>query len=537
MGGRPKLFDFNAERASIIDVVSQRTIDGKVRAADAGTGPQLEYILNEAAYQEIERLVKYGADEEIGEVGSLSFWRGVARRVGSAGEGEKRRLLSEIVRSYAADVAGNFDPRVYQFSSRVLPVALSGLFNAQGLQSGEGFRRLTDRIRIEGPLEKLRRLVNLGTVVVAPTHLSNLDSPVIGWALYEAGLPPVTYGAGKNLFTNPLLSFFMRNVGAYRVDRRIRHGLYKDCLKRYSEELLLRGFHSLFFPGGTRSRSGAVESRLKLGLLGTALTATLRMMRAQQERPIFIVPMTLNFSLVLEAEGLFNDYMRSVGRENYLLPDDPFDSPWEVARFVTKLAGMETSAVVRFGEPMDVLGHAVDEEGESYDSRGRRVDLRTFFEVSPGEIGRDFHRDREYTRETGESLMEALRSNTVLMPTQFVSYVLFEAARRRYPKLDLARVLRFGRDVHVPWDEVNAEAGKVHAELKALSERGKIRLDGVLRHRSVPEIIDLGLRDLSHYHVVTAAEATGQGVRLNNMNLLGYYGNRPRCVLEVGGQR
>ena len=27
-----------------------------------------------------------------------------------------------------------------------------------------------------------------------------------------------------------------------------------------------RGYHSLFFPGGTRSRSGLIEQRLKLGL-------------------------------------------------------------------------------------------------------------------------------------------------------------------------------------------------------------------------------------------------------------------------------
>lgn len=56
------------------------------------------------------------------------------------------------------------------------------------------------------------------TMIYVPTHLSNLDSPVFAYALESAGLPPVTYGAGKNLFTNPVLSFFMRNLGAYRVD-------------------------------------------------------------------------------------------------------------------------------------------------------------------------------------------------------------------------------------------------------------------------------------------------------------------------------
>ena len=99
---------------------------------------------------------------------------------------------------------------------------------------------------------------------------------MFGFALERAGLPPAVYGAGKNLFTNPVLSYFMHNLGAYRVDRRLRHALYKDVLKTYSRVLLERGYHSLFFPGGTRSRSGGVERKLKLGLAGTGIEAFAR---------------------------------------------------------------------------------------------------------------------------------------------------------------------------------------------------------------------------------------------------------------------
>ena len=82
-----------------------------------------------------------------------------------------------------------------------------------------------------------------------------MDSPAIGLRPACArGLPPTTYGAGKNLFSNPFISFFMRNLGAYRVDRRLRFELYKDVLKEYSTVLLEHGYHSLFFPGGTRCR-------------------------------------------------------------------------------------------------------------------------------------------------------------------------------------------------------------------------------------------------------------------------------------------
>ncbi len=530
---KPRLFAFNDHRQDIVEAVTRHVCAHRVEEAGRAPSQQLEYVLNEAAFHEIQRLEKFGADDDIGEVGGLGFWRGVARRVGHASEKEKERLLRKVVASYAGDVAGNFDPRVYAFANKVLPVGLALLFNTQNSQTGVRFRKLRDRIRIEGDLDTLRALSQRGTFVVAPTHVSNLDSIVVGWALAEAGLPPVTYGAGKNLFSNALISYFMHNLGAYKVDRRIRHHIYKECLKAYSEELLTRGFHSLFFPGGTRSRSGEVEDKLKLGLLGTSITAYQRRLKAGNEERIFLVPMTLNFGLVMEAGGLINDHLRAVGREYYLLPDDPFDSPWEVVRFMLKLAEMETSMVIRFGQPMDVLGNRVDAEGNSYDARGHQVDPASYFTSPAGEVEEDAARDREYTRQAGRALSAAFVRETVLMPTQFVSYVLFEAARRRFPGLDLARVLRFGKEVVVPWQEVNAEATQLRDRLLSLQRDGQVRLNERIAEASVPELVEEGLSSLGAYHAQEAAVATGQGVRLQDMNLLCYYSNRLRC-LEVG---
>ena len=134
-------------------------------------------------------------------------------------------------------------------------------------------RDLSSRIAVEGDLPFLRELSRRGTLVIVPTHSSNLDSIILGWALVNAGLPPCVYGAGKNLFYQSADWVFHGNLGAYRVDRRLRHVLYKDVLKCYSQVLIERGYHSLFFPGGTRSRSGKIEQKLKLGLLGSALSA------------------------------------------------------------------------------------------------------------------------------------------------------------------------------------------------------------------------------------------------------------------------
>ena len=115
----------------------------------------------------------------------------------------------------------------------------------QRLLGGAGLPKAEDTIRVKGDVEGLQLAHQHGTVILCPTHVSNLDSPVVGWALYAQGLPPFTYGAGLNLFTNPIMSFFMRNLGAYRVDRRKTAPLYRDILKEYATVAIENGQDNL----------------------------------------------------------------------------------------------------------------------------------------------------------------------------------------------------------------------------------------------------------------------------------------------------
>src|SRR5580658_1449977 len=286
------MFDFNGARSAIVDEVVAR-VCGAVR------DPLL--VLNDAAYHETRRLGASGG-------GELAEWRALAGGLGRMSEAEQRRKLEELARTYAWDVAGNFDPRVYKFASKavapLIGVLLSPKTTLKNLVHSFDLTSLDDRIDVQGPREQVRKLSEIGTVIHVPTHLSNLDSVVFGFALERAGLPPATYGAGKNLFTNPVLSYFMHNLGAYRVDRRLKHGLYKDVLKSYSCVLIEHGYHSLFFPGGTRSRSGGVERRLKLGLAGTGVEAFARTAAHGKTQKVFFVPATINYLLTLEAETL-----------------------------------------------------------------------------------------------------------------------------------------------------------------------------------------------------------------------------------------
>ncbi|MBI3019206.1 MAG: 1-acyl-sn-glycerol-3-phosphate acyltransferase, partial [Deltaproteobacteria bacterium] len=174
------------------------------------------------------------------------------------------------IEHYGYQILGNFSPFVYTLATKALPRFLTLLLNTLSLKSLKRLVTLSrsnihENIFLSGHMAWARKLSQKGTLVFTPTYVSNLDSIVMGIALFYADLPPVMYGAGLNLFKNKLIGYFMDNLGAYKVDRLRIHPLYKDVLKEYAACSMELGYHNLYFPGGTRSRSGAVEKRSKDG--------------------------------------------------------------------------------------------------------------------------------------------------------------------------------------------------------------------------------------------------------------------------------
>jgi glycerol-3-phosphate O-acyltransferase len=526
----PPIFGFNQQRDAIVDEVVRRV-------CDAVRDPQL--VLNEAAFLEVKRQAAAGSDDVV----SLGEWRGLARSLGRMGDEESRARLHEIVRRYARDVAGNFDPRVYKFASRaaapLIGMLMSPLQTVRHLGGAFDLRALDGRVVIEGPVGTIGELARKGTLVFVPTHLSNLDSVVFGFALERAGLPPATYGAGKNLFTNPVLSFFMHNLGAYRVDRRLKHGLYKDVLKAYSCVLIEHGYHSLFFPGGTRSRSGAVEQRLKLGLAGTGVEAMARTAARGQPRHVFFVPATINYLLTLEAETLVGDFLQEEGKHRYIIEDDESTRPGRVAAFVRKLLGLDAGCVIRFGQPLDCFGNAVDEEGVSHDARGHVVDPLSYLTDAEGRTCPDAARDAQYTRELGEAIVSAYRHDTVAMATHLVATVAFDKLRQSFTpgvppehptspakKVDIFAMLRAQDDVVVSRAEMADRVERLRDRARELEARGGIVLGPRLGRASGREILDEALRAFSGYHTSPVLEPRGDALVLVDTRLIFYYQNR-----------
>lgn len=509
----PPIFRFNAERRDIVDEVVSRVV---AEARDP------LHLLNDAAYHEIRRLEAHPGKEQT----ELSMYRELARSVGRMSDHERHARLQALARRYAWDIAGNFDPRVYKFASRVLPTLVSLLTSPLETIAGRGAdAALREHVVTQGPIDTIGRLARHGTLVFVPTHLSNFDSVVFGYGLEREKLPPATYGAGKNLFTNPLLSFFMHNLGAYRVDRRIKHELYKQVLKTYSCVLIERGYHSLFFPGGTRSRSGGVEEKLKLGLMGTGLEAFIRTAQRGRPRRVFFVPATINYQLTLEARTLIEDYLAETGKSRYIIEDDESTQLSRVLTLVRKLLLTDGSVVLRFCEPLDPFGNRVTPEGQSVDARGRPVDPLSYV-VRDGVPVLDPARDAQYTRELGDTVVKAYAKNTVLLSTHLVAGAAFARLRAAYPRADLFSLLRHRDEVRIPRTELAREVSELRDRARELEDRGELVLGPGVRHRGGIELVDEAVRAWSGYHTYPVLQPDGDGYLLSDTKLLFYYQNR-----------
>jgi len=515
------IFGFNDARADIVRTVIDRVMIGT-------KDPLL--ALNDAAYHETKRLSASRSQQSQRE---LAEWHKLARGLGRMSDADRRQSLSELCERYGWDVAGNFDPRVFQVSTRLLPPLVTALLAPSTFATLVRTPRklvsldaLDDKVVVQGPIEKLQRLVRRGTAIYVPTHLSNMDSIVFGYALERAGLPPATYGAGKNLFTNPILSFFMHNLGAYRVDRRIKHNLYKDVLKTYSCVLLERGYHSLFFPGGTRSRSGGIERKLKLGLVGSAIEAYARTLLAGKERRIFFVPATINYLVTLEAETLIADFLSEAGKGRFIIEDDESTRLSRVGSFMKKLLGMHGAVAIRFSEPIDPFGNRVDEDGVSHDARGRAVDPASYVKDTRGEVSVDPARDAQYTRELGEEICRAYSRDTVVMATHLTAAACFARLRSASPAADLFTVLRQREAVTVPRDDLARDAVRLRDALLALEREGGVVVSDVVRKASGGDIVESAVRAFSSYHPAPVLRSVPEGIVLCDTNLLFYYQNR-----------
>ncbi len=501
----------------------------KIRPSSSALIQELEIT------RHLEKLRLQKEPWEVDPDDEVAFWQKVKSELMEISgkedtENKEDEILERILNRYASEIAGNFKPSYYQFTRKVVTFGFARLLNASQsrLFSGlfKGDRTLRDKIRIRGYVDQIRSLAKKGTIVMVPTHFSNLDSILIGWVIHELGLPPFIYGAGLNLFNISLFAYFMNSVGAYKVDRRKKNHLYLETLKAYSTLAIKQGSHSLFFPGGTRSRSGKIEKRLKLGLLGTALDAQRSSLKKDPDKKIFIVPVVLNYNFVLEAPSLINEYLERKGQQRYYIDTDNYASSFKIVKFLFKFFTKPAEISVTIGRAMDLFGNYVDNDGNSIGKLGQQIEPRDYF-LRNNKISVDKQRDEEYTRLLSQRIIQEFHKFNEVLPSHIVAFVAYLLFRKQFAELDLYSFLRLPEDeLSLEFDAFKDVVNTVALELREMESREKILLAPQFE-KSLDELVNTGLNNLGMYHAKRPLLVKPtEEIITQDLNLLYFYHNR-----------
>lgn len=530
------VYQLSKNRKEFIEEVAQKTFD-RIKQVRPTTKQVIEE-LESTVYREQQRMKRNRW--RVDPVDEPQFWGAIkeellsfATKTPEEAQTKGDEILLRITRRYASEIAGDFKASSYKITREVIKFWFGRLLNGARVKKFGAFFRskytLRDKIQIVGKAKQLRSLARQGTVVMVPTHSSNLDSILVAWIIHSLGLPAFIYGAGINLFNIKIFAYFMNSLGAFKVDRRKKNVPYLETLKLYSTLAIQKGAHSVFFPGGTRSRSGMIEKQLKLGLLSSAIEAQRNLYfetpAGQDVRKIFIIPVTLNYHFVLEAPDLIDEYLSSKGQERYLPEEDKYGS-WQLIQFLFKFFTKGSNISVSIGQGLDIMGNYVDDNGKSLDAQGRIIDTKDYF-TTDHKLTIDKQREDEYTRMLSQKIVKEYHRINRVFASHLVAFVAFEMWQKKYPKLDLFELLRLPEEDQVlPYEEFRATCKRVRKQIYQLKEENKVycathlkgKIDLVIRH---------GLDNVGIFHLKKPVLMNKDGnIITKDFNVLYFYHNR-----------
>jgi glycerol-3-phosphate O-acyltransferase len=463
------------------------------------------------------------------------YWKRLATEMTEASTKSNRveleeQILKRIINRYNEEIVGGFNVRTFKFI-RIFLLSffkrlLHGYFTKGKFRWGNK-KQLQDSIVIKGDVEKIRGLFDRGTVVIMPTHYSNLDSIMVGYGIdLNVGLPSFAYGAGLNLYNYELVAYLMNRMGAFRVDRRKKNPIYLECLKSYTSYSVFEGLNCIFFPGGTRSRSGETEAKLKLGMINSLIEAQRMYLESGQSRKIFVVPLNIGYHFVLEANSLVEEHLKLIGNEKYQRARSTGPSMITISRFMKDLYTKDNEVYLSFGDPIDVLGNKIDGEGRSLDKFGHTVDIMDYFSWE-GRIGANIQREGVYAKKLGESVVEAFKKFNPVLSSNVITFVAFMMIYHEYQESGLIHLLnQRSRKYVIDLDSFRTKVFECIEIIKDKASAGELVLSNEDWSNS-DQIIKDGLTKVGIYHASRVLEVVKDEVIIaKNLRLLYFYHNR-----------
>ena len=531
------IFKLSQDRKKFIEEIDDFTINRLEKEH-----PKLYDLIAQTIYQ--ERIRIKDSPWKVDPPNDAAFWNKIRSGLIKTDEEKdkhkilenRKELLRKIVHRYSEEIVGTFSIGTFKFARWFLTVFFNRLLNAASERWWRMFGsryHMHERIQIFGEIEAVRTLFNKGVVIIVPTHFSNLDSILIGYSMDQImGLPSFSYGAGLNLYNSGLPAFFMNRLGAYRVDRRKKNEIYLETLKTVSNLSIQRGTNSLFFPGGTRARSGMLEKKLKMGLMGTVMEAQRALCQKDENTKIFIVPLVLSYHFVLEAPYLIHEHLQITGKERYLKGKSEGNSIREWIRFVWQFFSKKSDIIMSFGKPLDVLGNFVNTEGVSFDKHGHEVEIKDYFKAQDantpeGKINEDLQREAEYTKMLADKIVDRFHRENIVLSSHVVAFTAFNILFHQNENLDLYALLRLPPDDYIfPKESFEDAIHEVQKVLFDMAEKDRLKLSDTI-HLPAKELIDDGMKNLGIYHIRKPLTFTKDGdLESDDFSVLYYYHNR-----------
>jgi glycerol-3-phosphate O-acyltransferase len=464
-----------------------------------------------------------------------AYWKSISNELEGAATREdkeevEQELLKRIINRYSQEIVGHFKPKTFLFSRIFLTSFFKRIFNryfAAGQWRWGNKKTLQQKIKVKGNVELIRTLFEKGTVVILPTHYSNLDSIMVGYAIdANVGLPSFSYGAGLNLYNIEIVAYFINRLGAFRVDRRKKNPIYLECLKSMTGYSLIEGVNCLFFPGGTRSRSGQTEDKLKLGLISSVIEAQRLHLEHNNDKKIFVVPLNLGYHFVLEASHLIDQHLQMVGRDKYKRTKGGGPSFSNIIRFIKDLYTKSSEVYMSFGDPLDVFGNKVDADGISYDKFNHVVEMKDYFTFE-GELSSNSQREGVYAKILGETVVDSYKKFNVILSSNVVAFVAFHLIYEEYKETGLLHLVNQRNFSFVlEYSRFEEKVDLLVKHILTLSEQGTVTIsDESWNDASV--FIQEGFSKLGIYHAVDIVkkEKSGQ-IKCQDIRLLYFYHNR-----------
>jgi glycerol-3-phosphate O-acyltransferase len=296
----------------------------------------------------------------------------------------------------------------------------------------------------------------------------------------------------------------------------------------YSKYNIKKNVNSIFFPGGTRSRSGEIETNLKIGLMGSLLEAQFDRVKNKEDN-VFVIPIVLNYHSVLEAKPLIYSYLKSIGRKKFISRTKTMvkrSKPIGIFKSVYRILAKKSEFVFSIGKPMDVFGNPVDIDGNSIDSNGNKIDISDYFKRE-GELVKDAQRDIVYTKMLAKKIADSYLTYNVILSSHIVSFVLFNIMLESLEIEDVFELFKYNeKEVSIEYNVFKKRIKELLGQLTIMKDNEQVILSDEFE-LSIDELIDVGIKKLGVYHDEKVIFMNKEGsLKTENFGLLFYYANR-----------